>query len=1065
MQLLKRPMSNGKYIILEQAYPDKLSGIQTIISKAKLHNRLSSITLTDKELKLLHTAKELTEFEIIKLWDRQSEKQFVQFCAIFLDLSTLLPLPLIKLNRINDILKLIFLGYLGEGWQVVRRYLIENEDEIVKETISDSWNERLIEKIFFSLFYTVRKNTWQDLKLATTWIEQLRVEQKEFEEKYLSETNVDEKKQVALELASLYHIAKYVELLAIYLIEGQPNDINEQIDLHADYAHKYCEGAGNLELGLLIQYLRPFGHKMISNSIWTVAKRVNNRLTSYVKHITKSNKPIFELLYPQREAILEKGLFDQASRAIVINLPTSSGKTVIAEFRILQALNQYADSGGWVVYTVPTRALVNQVTVSLQRDLGAAPLSLKIEKLSGALELDAYEEELISSQGKFDILVTTYEKLHLLIRQGLEEKMKGRPLSLVVVDEAHNIEEKSRGIGLELLLSTIKKDCSNANFLLLTPEIKNSEDVARWLDENSSKSISISMDWWQPNERVIGAVFPDGERRKISTYFKPLISIKDTISFNKDIILGEYNNAEVTYSQIQDNKSTLSAFVASKFKSDENVLLIADSPGSVSKISEKVYNILDNSFQSSTDVELVKKFVASELGSDYPLVKYLDKGLAMHSSALPEEVRFLIEDLMANNKLRVLVATTTIAQGINFPVTSIVISSYNYRDKVQGTYKMPTRDFWNLVGRAGRMDQKSIGFVGVAVKRSNFNQDLSELASYLSLAASDLASVLVKMVKEAMQIGDEFKMNTFFYRAEWSSFLQYISHMYLQSENLNKFVAEIELTLRRTFGFNQLTVAEKRFLSEKVKEYASSINKGWAALSDSTGFSTETIRRTIGQLREENFTMSDWNTRLLFSPQSNTLKKLVGIMLSAPEIQEQLGEIEVAGVSVPKNAITRIINDWVAGKGLVEIASKYFGGKDEDAINKCTRAIYSKLVNSASWGLAALQKLPENGLNLESLSIEEKRAFLNLPAMIYYGVHTDEAVLLRKQNVPRLAANNLSADLKETFGKELYSKSSSEIVEWLRNLPNAKWDNAVPSKRIISGVEYKMIWQKLAGLS
>ena len=1058
-------MSDAKFIALEQAYPDKLVGIQKVIAKAKLHNRLSSLSITDKDLKLLHLAKDLAEFEIIRLWDKQNEKQFVQFCAIFLDLSTLLPLPLVKLNRIYELLKIIFLGYMGEGWQIVRRYLIENEAEIARETISDTWNERLIEKIFFSLFYTIRKNSWQDLTLAATWIDQLRKEQKEFEEKYLTDAGVTEKRQVALELASLYHIAKYVELLAGYLIEGQPNDIKEQGELHADYAIRYCEGAGNIELGLLLQYLKPFGHKILSNSIWTVAKRVNNRVTSYVKHITKSNKPIFELLYPQREAILEKGLLDQASRAIVVNLPTSSGKTVIAEFRILQALNQYSDSGGWVVYTVPTRALVNQVTVSLQRDLGAAPLSLKIEKLSGALELDAYEEELISSDRKFDILVTTYEKLHLLIRQGLEEKMKGRPLSLVVVDEAHNIEEKSRGIALELLLSTIKKDCDNANFLLLTPEIKNSEEVARWLDESSARSISVSLDWWQPNERVIGAIYPEGERRKISTHFKPLFSIKNTIAFNSDVLLGEYNNAEITFSQIKDNKSALSAFVASKFKVNENVLVIADSPRSVSNVSARVYEMLDNSFQPSADIDLLKKFVSSELGVNYPLVKYLDKGLAVHSSALPEEIRFLIEDLMANNKLRVLVATTTIAQGINFPVTSIVLSSYNYRDKIHGTYKMPTRDFWNLVGRAGRMDQKSLGLVGIALNHSNYHQELSELATYLSTAASDLASVLVKMVKDALALGEEFKMSSFFYRAEWSSFLQYISHIYNQSENLNRFVAEIELTLRRTFGFNQLTEQEKRFLSEKVKQYASSINKGLASLSDTTGFSTETIKRTIAQLREENLTPSDWNSRLLFTPQSNTLRKLVGIMLNAPEINQQLGTIEVAGDSISQSTISKIINDWVSGKGIAEIAAKHFGGKNADAIDKCTRAIYSKLINSASWGLAALQKLPGNGLNLEALTAEERRKFLNLPAMIYYGVHSDEAVLLRKQNVPRLAATNLSGDLKESFGNDIYKKSSYEITEWLRSLPISKWDSAVGSKKEISGIEYKLIWQKLAGLS
>lgn len=1059
-------MSKVKYILLQEAFPERLSGITDIISKAKLRDRLHSIELSSSEIDQLKVAKELTEFEIIRLWDRQNDKDFVQYCAIYLDISTLFPLPFDKIERIFELFKIITIGYLGESWQLVRRFLIENEQDILNDSVSSTWNERLIEKIFFSLFYTIRKNNWQDLKLAAEWITQLRSDQKDFEEKYISGLESKEKRQIGLELASLYHLAKYVELLAGYLIEGQPNDIKDQLDLHSDYSKRYCESSGNVELLLLLQYLRPFGNKIIGNSIWTVAKRVNNRVTTFVKQITKSHKPIFELLYPQREAILEKGLLDPASKAVVVNLPTSSGKTVIAEFKILQALNQYADRGGWVVYTVPTRALVNQVAVSLQRDLGAEPLSLKVEKLSGALELDAYEEELLSSiDRKFDILVTTYEKLHLLIRQGIEEKMKNRPLSLVVVDEAHNIEEKSRGIGLELLLSTIKKDCTNANFLLLTPEIKNSEDIAKWLDESSSKSISISLDWWQPNERVVGGIYPTGERRKVSTFFKPLLSIKNTIEFNRDIKLGDYYNSEFSFSELKNNKSNLAAFVSSKLRADENVLVIADSPGSVSKIAEKIFPILDQGFVPSTNVELVKKFIAAELGNQYPLVQYLDKGLATHSSALPEDIRFLIEDLMANDELRVLVATTTIAQGINFPVSSIIMSSYNYRDKISGTYPMPTRDFWNLVGRAGRMDQKSLGFVGITIKESNRDEEFVSLARYLSVAAHDLASVLVKMVKDAINQGKDFKLSTFFYRNEWSSFLQYISHMYKQSDNLNRFVAEIELTLRRTFGFNQLSEGEKRFLSEKVKEYATSLNKGLAALSDSTGFSTETLKITMSQLKELNFNQSDWNSRFLFSPQSDSLKKLVGIMLGAPEIRDQLSDIDVGGSTISQSILSRIISDWVSGHDINRIAASYFGGEDEDSINKATRAIYSKLVNSASWGLAALQKLPNSGLNFDSLTPEERRTFMNLPAMIYYGVNTDEAVLLRKQNVPRLLSQKLGEELKQNFGNSLYSQSSSEIIEWLSALPGPKWQSAIPSNKAITGDEYKRIWQKLAGIA
>lgn len=75
-----------------------------------------------------------------------------------------------------------------------------------------------------------------------------------------------------------------------------------------------------------------------------------------------------ELLPPQRAALLEQGLLDQAKTAVVVDLPTSGGKTLLAQFRILQALNQFDADDGWVAYVAPTKALVAQLTRRLRLD-------------------------------------------------------------------------------------------------------------------------------------------------------------------------------------------------------------------------------------------------------------------------------------------------------------------------------------------------------------------------------------------------------------------------------------------------------------------------------------------------------------------------------------------------------------------------------------------------------------------------------------------------------------------------------------------------------------------------
>lgn len=86
-------------------------------------------------------------------------------------------------------------------------------------------------------------------------------------------------------------------------------------------------------------------------------------------------------MYPQRESIIKGELLNPAHRAIVVNLPTSSGKTMIAEYRILQALNQFKIQRRWVACVMLTKALLNQILIQLHRDLGS--IGIQVEKAGG----------------------------------------------------------------------------------------------------------------------------------------------------------------------------------------------------------------------------------------------------------------------------------------------------------------------------------------------------------------------------------------------------------------------------------------------------------------------------------------------------------------------------------------------------------------------------------------------------------------------------------------------------------------------------------------------------------
>lgn len=1053
--------TNNKYKLLEEYFPEILKGIDTIIQKCKIAKRFTELVLSNDDIYKLIKAREITELKIIELWKEQDSPYFKQLCSIYFDIATLTTNNLETDEDIYELIKTIAFGYLGEHHHLVRDYLIQEKEKIWIKKIPEDWNQRLFIQSVRALVSLVIKKSWQDIKESIDLINNLRKEQRDFEDKYLNKIREESQPYGAAEIVSLYHFAKTIDLIGQYLIEGRVEganyDVENKIEYHIKIAKEFANASGNIMLELLYQYFDAFGKKLIRNTIWYSLNGINHWVSEFNKFITKrENNSLFELLYPQRKSIIEGELLNPIHKSIVVCLPTSSGKTLIAEYKILQALNEFKERGGWVAYIVPTKTLVNQIYARLNFDFGG--IGLKIEKASGAIEIDGFENYLIENKGDntdFDILVTTYEKLNLLVRQGLGTT-PNRPLVLTIVDEAHNLEEKQRGLNLELLLATIKNDCQENKFVLLTPDIPNAAEIANWLGGDRSKHISIELDWWQPNERIIGALKTEGRGRKFDVYIQTLNTIKSTYQIADKVPLIKKVNADVKKSEL-NSKVKLSRFVAGEMINiNSPTIVLAKSIDETYSIAEYIHKKCTQTFDSDPDVELVKKFVQTELGEDFPLSKYLNKRIAIHSSAIPDEIRQLIEWLMVQGKIHTLVATTTIAQGINFPVSAVIMGSYSYPFQEH----MPTRDFWNLAGRVGRVGQAGIGWIGIACRNNN---DLSKVSEYVQQASSDLLSQLESVLEAAMKNHNDDFTSWLYFDERLSALLQYISHLGLQIQDLNTFINNLEEKLNGTLGYKQISEEKKRFLFNKLKEYVENLSLDDAKRSDTTGFSTISIRQMIGRLSQANLSPNDWAKHQLFSQNNETMKKLVGIMLNTYEIRKSIEEIKIGNNVLDRSSISNLIINWVNGQNISEIAVRTFPNEKNKtkAIEKTTKAIYKVIANMTSWGISALQKMPTSGIDWDYLSAVEKKKMMNIPAYLLYGVNTDEGVLMRKANVPRSIANQLGAIYKEQEGDDIYSVKISSVNEWLKSSNNIIWEQAKPANSKLTGSEFRKIWEKL----
>ncbi len=738
-----------KYRYLESAYPDMLQGIGMLIQKGKISTRFQSINLDAHEQSQLDKAKNLCELRIIELWSNQGSEEFKALCSTYFDIASQLEINADNELAVFEYIKMITCGYLAESWHLVKQYLKIKESEVEKLNITDQWNSRLLIISFKALVGLIRKSNWHDIENSVQLIELLRIEQNQFENSFLSGVENESRPYGAAELASLYHFAKSVEVLGQYLLNGRPNEVENILQYHLNYAADYARKSGNISLELLFQFFKTLSTKLIRNTIWYSTLGINNWVTQFNRFISaQEDRGIFELLFPQRASILEGELLNPAHRAIIVNLPTSSGKTMIAEYRILMAMNQFKDQNGWVAYVVPTRALVNQVYIQLKRELGG--IGLNVEKVSGAIDLDGFEEALFERDlqtPQFDVLVTTYEKLNLLVRQGYGVKPE-RPLVLAVIDEAHNLEEEQRGLNLEFLLSTIKNDCEYSNFLLMTPDISNSKEITEWLAGDRGKEIHLNLHWWQPNERIIGALTIEGQARNYKINLKTLSTQKSTYEIGQDISMADIENAARPKSEIygsNGSKVQFASLLAGKILDPQSpIIVLASSPSETFKIADLLELTVTREFELDPEIELIRRYVESEMGPDYPLSKYLTKRIAVHSAALPDEVRILVEDLMGKEKLQVLVATTTIAQGINFPISAVIAGSLSYPFGKE----MPVRDFWNLAGRVGRAGQQEMGWMGIALKNEG---ELSKVGRYVEKASDELHSQLVKVIENAFR--------------------------------------------------------------------------------------------------------------------------------------------------------------------------------------------------------------------------------------------------------------------------------------------------------------------------
>jgi len=943
---------------------------------------------------------------------------------------------------LEDIFYFAVTGLVNEEVPQVR-VILENID--LPDISTDTWDERLQDSIMKATILLIRKSGgWKDISEAREIIEQLHEEQREHEKEYLDGGY----KGGIPGIVALYNITKIVDLSIQYVTEGSPSGILDKIDRFSDNASQALDFHNETDISLIHDMVYLGCKNVIENSLWfqTRSLATGQEMGEYIENLIEreDSHPIFELMPSQQKALSQESL-STYQRAIVLNMPTSAGKTMMAEFSIVQSKSLNEEST--VIYLVPTRALVNQTTISLRRKL--SKIGLNVESAVPAFELDPTEDEFL--QGEIDVLVSTPEKLDLLLKEGHPAVSD---ISLVVADEAHNIEEGSRGANLELLLSTINREFDNVRFLLLSPFIPNSDEIAKWLGKDQSNSITVE---WRATDQVTGISRVRKHRNGPEYVELNIVPSSTTRHINDEFSLEL--DGQICEEGNRGTKKKSSASTALNLVSDDGtVLILCMTRKRAIERAREIIPYLDR-IEMDDEVKLVLDFVKEELGADHFLVEMLEKGVGVHHSGIPMEIRCLIERLAEQGKIKVLTATTTLAQGVNFPIKHIVLEgTYLPAAPPQTGQYLSHNQFWNIAGRAGRAFEDHMGGILFAAGKKS---DFDDYKGYLKSDADKVLSSLRTALTNLEEIQGDFNLNFARTNEEFASFIRYILHT-VNVSSYQSVQSNLEDVLRSSLIYYQLE-GEDPELADKLidltKSYLDDLgvisqNEEIIDLIDRTGFTSMSVEALFAREDAKNLHREEvWNSDLLFDRDTNNLTKVLDVLKDIPEVD--LGRF--IGDDLDVNAISGIVKEWVNGSTLEEISDMYFEqiSNKEERIIKASSYVNKNLMGFVSWGMSALQKVSAFGhdeLDLEQVG--------HVPAMVFYGVNSREAAALRMVDVPRNLAEGLGSYYGDNFEEQ---PSFSKLRDWLEGLDSEVWEEASEFENI-GGDRAQKLWKILNGL-
>lgn len=756
-------------------------------------------------------------------------------------------------------------------------------------------------------------------------------------------------------------------------------------------------------------------------------------------------------LWPNHIEAINTGYLNKGNSS-VISFPTGGGKSTLAELKILVSIMLEEP----VVFIAPTLALVDQVSNTLKNIFPEANMKINYEMFG----TESLEEVALP-----DISVMTPESC--LVKMNFNPELFTN-LGLFIFDECHLLNPKStdsmdrRSIDAMLCLLKIIELSPNSDLLLMSAMLNNSEEIAAWISSIINKNVIPLTLTWKPTQQAKGCVvYKNSDVNDLNSFVRGAPKTNKgllTASAKRELEILPYgffslnqtwhSNQSTDYkliklitntiilgtnkwNQLTTNRNNVAANIAIKSTNNNIKTLIF---GLNRKDCESIAHEISNNQTKTIIFTEKEQFLFNLLNIEFGNTSclYVSNSISSlpHHSLLTKNERLLHEMLFKRkNGIDSLVATSTLAQGINLPAELVIIAGDSRFDQELNRQELlEAHELLNAAGRAGRAGINSKGMVLVipskVVSYDSTNRQITN--HWLELkeifASSD----------QCLSLEDPFQyMIDKIYMSENidEDSVYFLNN--LPSENLTGFINKSFIAYKKSLYGNS------EWIQERIEKISSRINQLNAEertentfiknLSSSSGIPISSIQDLYNDLilNINNLTspieivtwylnwVANSFSRTSYFIRINVLDGQLGNPFESYSNEEKLNFIRVN--------LVNLINQWVSGETLMQIEANIPFIRNNGKCEKA-RKFSLKIIPEIAYSIGILCQIyknymleipiesrPENNLNIELLSQLIKNGMDNPKKLALHYILKDETSRVNTH----IIFNNISDYLNE----------------------------------------------------